>query len=169
MQALYALALDPIAETEADPNSYGFRGERSPADAIEQCFGVLARQTSAQWVLEGDIQACFDALGHEWLLTHIPLPRCLLRGWLKAGYVERGRWHATESGTPQGGIISPILANMALDGLEAELQRRFGQTQRERSRNKVHLVRFADDFIVTGTTAELLEDKIRPVVEGFLA
>ena len=169
MQALYALALDPIAETEADPNSYGFRRERSPADAIEQCFGVLARQTSAQWVLEGDIQACFDALGHEWLLAHIPLPKSLLRGWLKAGYVERGRWHATESGTPQGGIISPILANMALDGLEAELQRRFGQTQRERSRNKVHLVRFADDFIVTGTTAELLEDKIRPVVEGFLA
>jgi RNA-directed DNA polymerase len=68
MQALYALALDPIAETEADPNSYGFRRERSPVDAIEQCFGVLARQTSAQWVLEGDIQACFDALGHEWLL-----------------------------------------------------------------------------------------------------
>jgi RNA-directed DNA polymerase len=60
MQALYALALDPIAETEADPNSYGFRRERSPADAVEQCFGVLARQTSAQWVLEGDIQACFD-------------------------------------------------------------------------------------------------------------
>jgi len=75
MQALYALTLDPIAETETDPNSYGFRRERSPADAIEQCFGGLARQTSALWVLEGDIQACFDALGHEWLLAHIPYPR----------------------------------------------------------------------------------------------
>ncbi|MCP4598422.1 group II intron reverse transcriptase/maturase [Neptuniibacter sp.] len=168
MQALYALALDPIAETGADPNSYGFRRERSPADAIERCFGVLARRTSAQWVLEGDIQACFDELGHEWLLTHIPLPKSLLRGWLRAGYVEQGQWHATKSGTPQGGIISPILANMALDGLETELIQRFGPTQRKRSQNKVHLVRFADDFIVTGTTAELLENEVRPVVETFL-
>jgi RNA-directed DNA polymerase len=168
-QALYALALDPIAETLADSNSYGFRRKRSPADAIEQCFGVLARQTSAQWVLEGDIEACFDALGHEWLLAHIPLPQSLLRGWLKAGYVEQGRWHATESGTPQGGIISPILANMALDGLETELEQQFGQTQRQRSQNKVHLIRFADDFVVTGTTAELLKDEVQPVVEGFLA
>jgi RNA-directed DNA polymerase len=74
MQALYALTLDPIAETRADPNSYGFRRERSPADAIRQCFGVLARKTSAQWVLEGDIQACFDTLSHKWWLEHIPLP-----------------------------------------------------------------------------------------------
>jgi len=168
MQALYALALDPIAETLADPNSYGFRRERSPADAIEQCFGVLAQKTSAQWVFEGDIQACFDSISHDWWLAHIPLPKSILRGWLKAGHVDQGRWYPTDSGAPQGGIISPVLANMALDGLEQELQRRFGRTQGQKSRNKVHLIRFADDFVITGTTRELLENEVQPVVEGFL-
>jgi RNA-directed DNA polymerase len=169
MQALYALALDPIAETRADPNSYGFRRERSPADAIEQCFGVLARKTSAQWVLEGDIQACFDTLSHKWWLKHIPLPKSILRRWLKAGYVDQGRWYPTDQGAPQGGIISPVLANMALDGLERELERHFSKTQRLKCQNKVHLVRFADDFITTGTTEELLEQKVKPVVERFFA
>jgi RNA-directed DNA polymerase len=168
-QAVYALALDPIAETLADPNSYGFRRARAPADAIEQCFGVLARQTSAQWVLEGDIKAYFDTLSHEWLEAHIPLPKGLLRGWLKAGYVKRGNWYPTENGTPQGGVISPILANMALDGLERELARRFGRTAGERSQNKVHLIRFADDFVVSGSTARLLRDEVQPVVEEYLA
>lgn len=168
-QAVYALTLDPIAETLADPNSYGFRRERAPADAIEQCFGVLARRTSAMWVLEGDIQTCFDTLSHEWLEAHIPLPRGILRGWLKAGYMEQGRWYPTDKGTPQGGIISPILANMALDGLERELERRFGRTARERSQNKVHLIRFADDFIITGNSERLLREEVQPVVEEYLA
>lgn len=168
-QAVYALALDPIAETLADPNSYGFRRERAPADAIEQCFGVLARQTSAVWVLEGDIKAYFDTLSHRWLEAHIPLPKGILRGWLKAGYIEQGRRHPTEQGTPQGGIISPILANMALDGLERELGRRFGRTARERSQNKVHLIRFADDFIITGNSERLLRDEVQPVVQEYLA
>jgi RNA-directed DNA polymerase len=131
MQALYALALDPIAETLA-ANSYGFRRERSPADAIERCFIVLARRTSAQWVLEGDIRACFDEIFHDWWMAHIPLPKSILRGWLKAGYMDQGRWYPTNRGAPQGGIISPVLANRALNGLEPELQRRFGQTQRQR-------------------------------------
>jgi RNA-directed DNA polymerase len=168
MQALYALTLDPIAETLADPNSYGFRRERSTADAIEQCFGVLARRTSAQWVLEGDIQACFDNISHDWWLAHIPLPKSILRGWLKAGYMERGRWYPTNSGAPQGGTISPVLANMALDGLEQELERLFGATQRLKSQHKVHLIRYADDFVTTGTTKELLAYRVQPVVERFL-
>jgi RNA-directed DNA polymerase len=169
IQALYALTLDPIAETLADPNSYGFRRERSPADAIEQCFGVLARRTSAQWVLEGDIKACFDHISHEWLLDHIPLPKSTLRKWLKAGYMKQDRWYPTDSGTPQGGTISPVLANMALDGLEQELRRQFGPTHRLRNRHQVNLIRFADDFVTTGRTKELLEDKVQPVVESFLA
>jgi RNA-directed DNA polymerase len=162
--------LDPIAETLADPNSYGFRRERSQADTIERCFGVLARRTSAHWVLEGDIRACFDAICHDWLLAHIPLPKqSILRKWLKAGYVDRGYWYPIDSGTPQGGIISPILANMTLDGLETELQRQFARTQRQKSQNKVHLARFADDFVVTGSRKELLENQVRPVIEDFLA
>lgn len=168
MQALYSLTLDPIAETLADPNSYGFRRERSPADAIEQCYRALAKKVSAQWVLEGDIEACFDAIRHDWLLTYIPLPRGILKKWLKAGYVTRDRWYPTESGTPQGGIISPVLANMALDGLEQELRQQFGPTKALKSYHKVNLIRFADDFVITGRTEELLEDKVKPVVEQFL-
>ena len=110
MQALYLLALDPIAEVISDPNSYGFRQERSPADAIEQCFSVLSRQNCAHWILEGDIKSCFDQISHEWLLANIPMERGILQRWLKAGFIDRYVLHATEEGTPQGGICSPVLA-----------------------------------------------------------
>jgi RNA-directed DNA polymerase len=122
MQALYLLALQPVAEVTGDRNSYGFRPERSTADAREQCFTVLARKVSATWVLEGDIRACFDNLSHDWMLANIPLDKALLRKWLKAGFMEGGRLFPTVAGTPQGGTISPTLANMTLDGLEAELE-----------------------------------------------
>src|SRR6266699_2961121 len=79
MQALYLLALDPVAETTADPNSYGFRPGRSTADAIEQCFIVLGKRSSPQWILEGDIKGCFDAISHPWLLTHIPMEKAMRR------------------------------------------------------------------------------------------
>jgi len=121
MQALYLLALDPIAETQADPNSYGFRKERCQADAIAQCFNILSRKDRASWILEGDIRACFDNISHKWLLENIPIEKSILRRWLKAGYVEQYILHPTEAGTPQGGIISPALMNMALDGLERYL------------------------------------------------
>src|SRR6516225_1171645 len=86
MQALYLLALDPIAETTADPNSYGFRKERSTADAIDQCHTVLSNRGGAQWILEGDIKSCFDRISHDWLLAHIPMPKTILHKWLKAGF-----------------------------------------------------------------------------------
>src|SRR6266566_9652765 len=73
MQALYLLALDPVSETTADPNSYGFRRGRCTADAIEACFIALCRNDRAQWILEGDIRSCFDRISHKWLLTHIPM------------------------------------------------------------------------------------------------
>jgi RNA-directed DNA polymerase len=104
MQALYLLALDPIAECQADRNSYGFRPSRSTADAISQCFGVLSKRASAPWILEGDIKACFDEISHDWLLNHIPLERTLLRKWLKAGVMDHQTFAPTEEGTPQGGI-----------------------------------------------------------------
>jgi RNA-directed DNA polymerase len=166
MQALYLLGLDPVAETKADPNSYGFRGERSCADAIEQCFNALAQPEAAQWVLEGDIKSCFDRISHEWLLKNIPTDAAVLRKWLKAGYVEKGALHPTEEGTPQGGVISPVLANMALDGLEALLLQHFRHSQRRPT--KVHLIRYADDFVITGNSRELLETQVKPLVEQFL-
>jgi len=164
MQALYKLALEPIAETTGDPNSYGFRPGRSPADAIEQCFNILGQKHSAPWILEGDIQSCFDQISHAWLETHIPLEKRLLQQWLKAGYMEQGAWWPTQAGTPQGGIISPLLANMALDGLEALLHQHFPP----RKGQKVHLVRFADDFIITAHDKALLENEVKSLVEDFL-
>lgn len=83
MQALYLLALDPIAETTGDFNSYGFRKGRSAADAIEQCYKALRMKTSAAWVLEGDIKSCFDRISHDWLMTHVPMDKAVLSKWLK--------------------------------------------------------------------------------------
>ena len=107
MQALYKLALEPVAETTADRHSYGFRTERTTADAIEQCFTVLSSGKSAQWVLEADIEGCFDNISHQWLLNNIPMDKTILRKWLKAGYMEAGNIYPSKSGTPQGGIATP--------------------------------------------------------------
>src|SRR5436309_8583375 len=96
MQALYLLALDPVAEVTGDPNSYGFRSQRSTADAIAQCFCALGKKTSAQWILEGDIKACFDRISHDWLVSHIPMEKTMLRKWLKAGYMENKVLFPTE-------------------------------------------------------------------------
>lgn len=168
LQALYLQALDPVAETQADPHSYGFRRGRSCHDALEQCFNVLAGPKAPEWVLEGDIEACFDRLDHAWLLAHVPLRGAPLQAWLKAGYLERHVLHPTEEGCPQGGIISPVLANLALDGLAATLAARFPPACRQPS-PKVHLVRYADDFVITGPSRAVLEHEVRPVVEAFLA
>ena len=169
MQALYLLALDPVAETTADPNSYGFRTARSAADAIEACFIALCQNNRAEWILEGDIRSCFDQISHAWLLAHIPLDKAMLRKWLKAGYLDQQRFHPTEAGTPQGGIISPAVANMTLDGLERLLASRFSKTSRAGKRAKVNLIRYADDFCVTGSSKELLEQQVKPLVERFLS
>lgn len=163
-QAQHQLALDPVAETMADPNSYGFRRERSTADAVEQCNRVLRRKEAAEWILEADIKACFDQINHEWLLKHIPTDKSVLRNWLKAGYMEKGVFQQTEEGTPQGGVISPILANMALDQLEPLLKQHYPR----HSGLSVHLVRYADDFIITCNDRMVLEQQIRPLVEDFL-
>jgi RNA-directed DNA polymerase len=168
-QALHLLGLEPVVETLGDPNSYGFRRNRGTQDAIEQAFIVFARKDSAQWCLEGDITACFDSFGHGWLESHIPVDKKVLRDWLKAGYVESGKLFPTEAGTPQGGIASPTIANCALDGLEAKLTEQFGKTERARSQNKVHFVRYADDFLVSGTSRELLENEVKPLIEAFLS
>ena len=169
MQALYLLALEPVAETTADLNSYGFRPGRSTADAITQSRQCLCRANSAKWVLEGDIRGCFDNISHEWMIDQIPMDKTVLRCWLKAGYLENRTLFPTEAGTPQGGIISPTLANMVLNGLEQRLRQAFPKgASKGRTNPKVNLVRYADDFIVTGVSKEVLEIEVRPVVEQFL-
>ena len=170
MQALHLLALEPVSETLADCNSYGFRLARSTADAIEQCHTILSGHDRAQWILEGDIKGCFDHISHDWLLSHVRMDEEILRKWLKAGYIETGKLFPTEAGTPQGGIISPTLANMTLDGLEAELTAQFGSKGNHKAgRYRVNLVRYADDFVITGSSKELLENEVKPLVERFLS
>jgi RNA-directed DNA polymerase len=145
MQALWKLALEPVAETRADRNSYGFRLARSTADAIACCFNALARKDTAQWILEGDIRGCYDNISHEWLLQNIPMDKTVLRRWLQAGYIEKGTLFATEAGTPQGGVISPVIALMTLDGLEEAVLRSVAPTDHARRRHKVHVIKYADD------------------------
>jgi len=167
MQALYLLALAPVAETGGDPNSYGFREQRCTADAMAQLFVCLSQKVSAGWVLEADIEGCFDHINHQWLMTNIPMDKVILRQWLKAGVIHKGQLRPTEEGTPQGGIISPTLANMALDGLETQLKQHLGVTRAKKL--KVNVVRYADDFVITGASKELLENEIKPWIEQFLA
>jgi RNA-directed DNA polymerase len=168
MQALYLLGLDPVAETTADPNSYGFRSGRCPADAIERVHSLLARKHSAHWVLDADIRSCFDRISHDWLLANIPMERTILRKWLEAGFMDHRTLYPTEEGVPQGGIASPVLTNLTLDGLERLLMKRFPPSQ-WRHRHWVQFVRFADDFLVTGRSPEQLETEVKPVIEEFLA
>jgi RNA-directed DNA polymerase len=167
MQALHLLALEPVAETTADMNSYGFRPERSTADAGAQCFVCLAQKAGAQWVLEADIKACFDQISHEWMLANISMDKVILQKWLKAGYVYQNELFPTNAGTPQGGIISPVAANMTLDGLEAMLAEKFPKAKQRGL--KMNMVRYADDFIITGNSKEWLENEVKPVVVAFLA
>lgn len=176
MQTLYLMALDPIAETTGDQHSYGFRKYRSCQDAIAQCHNVLSGDVAPKWVLEGDIKGCFDHISHEWLLNNIPMDRDILRKWLKSGYVFNGGLFPTEEEAPQGGIISPTLANMTLDGLQSIVRRAvkpywqpvptvYGRKWIE---PKINLVRYADNFIVTAKDKETIENVILPLVRQFM-
>lgn len=170
MQALFLLALQPVAETTADPNSYGFRLNRSTADAICQCHQTWAKRGSAEWVLEVDIKGCFDNISHDWLIENIPMDKTMLRKWLKAGVVDMGQLKETTAGTPQGGIISPTLANMAMDGLENLLAQHYGGKSSKLSRrHKVYMIRYADDMVISGISKELLEDEVKPLIAEFFA
>jgi RNA-directed DNA polymerase len=169
MQALYLLALEPVAETLADRNSYGFRKYRSTHDAIAQLFICLGTKASGQWVLEGDIKGCFDNISHDWLERNVCMDKAILHKWLKAGYAEGKKLFPTEAGTPQGGIISPTLANRTLDRLEEEVQRSCAPKPYHRLKKRLNVIRYADDFVITGVSKEFLENEVKPAVEEFLA
>ena len=174
MQALYALALEPVAETTADTHSFGFRRERSCKDACKYIFARLSRKCSAEWILEGDIKGCFDHISHDWLIENIPMDKSILKQFLKSGFVFKEKLFPTEEGTPQGGIISPILANMALDGIQKMLSEKydFGINGKYsnycHSKSKVNFVRYADDFIVTASTKEIAEE-VKELIRAFLS
>lgn len=173
MQTLYALALEPIAETKGDSISFGFRRGRSAKDACEQIFCVLARQCSPTWILEGDIKGCFDNINHEWLQNNIPMDKRIMKQFLKSGFIYEGKLFPTETGSPQGGAISSIYANMALDGLEKVIQDKFHRNSKGnienhyRSKTKVNLIRYADDFVITANSREVAEE-LKTIVSEFL-
>lgn len=165
-QAIVKNALEPVWEVRFEAHSYGFRPGRSTQDAIAQCHIRLRqgqRCPGDRWVLDADIKGAFDNISHPYILAAIgAIPgRRLIEQWLKAGYVEAEIFHATTSGTPQGGIISPLLANIALDGLQLLLK------QGNRKSTQYGFIRYCDDFIVTARTeAETLA--IQPQIEQWL-
>ena len=176
MQALHLLSLDPVSESLADYNSYGFRPHRSCADAIARYFSILAKKDAPVWILEGDIKGCFDNISHEWMQQNIPMNKVILHKWLKSGYVEKGKLFPSGDGTPQGSVISPTLANMVLDGMEMAVDtacgvKHWGRKVPKRRINPhhIHLIRYADDFVVTASSRDILEQKVKPAIEAFLA
>ncbi len=158
MQALYALALDPIQEATADPNSYGFRIGRSCQDAESRIHLLMSSSRKPEWVLEGDIKGCFDNFSHQWMMENIPMDKHVLKEFIKAGYVFENQLFPTEKGSPQGGVISPILANMVLNGMERLVKSQFP---------KANLTRFADDFVVVVDSPRTAED-VKNILEPFL-
>ena len=175
MQALYKLALEPISEITADKNSYGFRPKRSTQDAMKAIWLRTTKKTSGKWILEADIKGCFDNISHQWLYDNIPLDNRLLKQWLKSGFIKNDTLFPTQAGTPQGGIISPILANMVLDGIEAIVKSHKAKFQKMkdgvilyRYSNHFNFIRYADDWIVIGNSPKHLR-LLQKDIEEFLA
>ncbi len=171
-QALHLMALDPVAETILDDEAFGFRPKRSTADAIEAVYKAMAaNKDCAEWVIEGDIKACFDHISHEWLTRNIPMDKRVLTKWLKAGIIFKDEYSETEAGTPQGGIISPCLANLTLNGLASMLRKKYMNRKvvnRKEINNRVHTIVYADDLIVTGKSEKLLGQEVLPEIREFM-
>lgn len=167
VQTVWALALLPIAECTRERNSYGYRPHRSAKDASQALYLRLGQKYGPLWVLEADIQGFYDNLNHQWMLEHIPIDTYVLHEWLKAGILEKGQFVDSESGVPQGGPISPVIANMCLDGLEQCVLDAVKQTKDKNWAPKVTTVRYADDFVITGATPRLQKYKVKPAVEKF--
>ena len=177
MQMLVKLALEPKWEARFEPHSHGFRPGRRCMDAIWQIWHsirVVGLHRKSEWILDADISGCFDNINHEALLKRVPVFRETVRRWLKSGIIEFGKYFQTKSGTPQGGIISPLLANIALDGMErlfgAENSKgNYSYPSHRRGKNKgLNLVRYADDFVVTAPSKERIVSYVLPKLRAFL-
>ena len=160
LQAIVKNALEPFWESKFEGSSYGFRPGRSPHDAIAKIFLVACPHRRKKWVVDADIKGCFDNIAHEPLLETIGnFPaRKLISLWLKAGYVDKGVFCNTEAGTPQGGVISPLLANIALHGMEEALGVKYDN--RNQLISKRAIVRYADDFVLFCETKEDADNSV---------
>ena len=158
LQAIVKNALEPYWEAKFEGCSYGFRPGRSVHDAIGKIYLSTRPHKTKKWVVDADIAGCFDNINHEELMKivgNFPARR-LIKLWLKAGYVDKETFHRTETGTPQGGIVSPLLANITLHGLESYLGVKFDN--RGQTIGKRILVRYADDFVIL---CESQEDAVK--------
>jgi RNA-directed DNA polymerase len=161
-QALVKLALEPEWEAKLEPNSYGFRPGRSAHDAIQAIFTATCLRD--KYVLDADIQGCFDNIAHRPLLDKLntyPAMRRTIKGWLRAGVLNQGTWEPTERGSPQGGVVSPLLALIALHGLETAITSAFSQ------RDLPQVIVYADDFVVLHPTRAGVE-KAQQIAEEWL-
>ena len=127
-------------------------------------FYLPCKENTSAMGLEANIKGCFDNISHDWMIANVPTDKAVLKKWLKAGFVYQNELFPTEAGTPQGGIISPVLANMTLDGLAARLVEKLPQATQAGLR--MHMVRYADDFIITGNSKEWLELEVKPVKQA---
>lgn len=154
IQAIYHFCVDPVVETQSDPNSYGFRKGRSTQDAITAVRSLLDKKTHPRWILEADIAKCFDKIDHEFLMKNTPIVhKHVLKEWLNSGIMDDMKYIDTNEGTPQGGIFSPVLCNIALNGIEEKIKK--ANPKRKGISTGVHIIRYADDMIITGRTQEI--------------
>jgi RNA-directed DNA polymerase len=163
-QAVDLQALQPIAET-GDHHSYGVRPKRRCAEAIDPCLKVLRQHTSATWIWEGDSQGCFDNMRLPWLEAHIPMHKRVWSRWLHSGFLDRGTRLPTTAGVPHGGMIAPVRSHLGLAGLETVVH---GGSWHRRVHH-INYVRWADDFIVTAPSRQVLEDSVLPGLHAVLA
>ncbi|MFP7177085.1 group II intron reverse transcriptase/maturase [Priestia filamentosa] len=169
-------ALEPQWEVRFEASSYGFRPKRSTHDAISNLFNKLNTNSKKQWVFEGDFQGCFDHLNHNWISKQTSMfpGNRLIGRWLKMGYMERGMFHNTMEGSPQGSVASPLLANIALDGMEKEIGIVYRKTYKSGTGYKIDpkckmgRVAYADDFVIvteTNEQAQLMYQKLTPYLK----
>lgn len=168
-QAMVKNSLEPEWEALFEPNSYGFRPGRSCQDAIEQCFLIL-KQGRHTWVLDADIKGFFDKVSHESVLVDLigsHPSRTKMEEWLTSGYIDKGKYYHTKRGTPQGGVISPLLANIGLHGLEELIKTVKLPKDKWGNKPKLGFVRYGDDFIVTANSKETLE-QVQELIKNWL-
>ncbi|WP_332974603.1 MULTISPECIES: group II intron reverse transcriptase/maturase [unclassified Microcoleus] len=171
LQSLVKLALEPEWEAKFEPNSYGFRPGRSCHDAIEAIFNSISKK--AKYVLDADIAKCFDRIDHKALISKIstyPTLNRQIKAWLKAGYCDQGELFPTNDGTPQGGVISPLLANIALHGMEKRIKQ-YAETLKggkAMSRQSLNLIRYADDFVIIYKDVNVVK-KCQEIIANWLS
>lgn len=152
VQALAYIALIPIAETRVDKRSFGFRPYRSTKDAIQYLFLLLAAHKKKCWVFEADIEKCFDSISHDWIIQNVPLPKHILKQFLKSGVLDKDMFVESKISTPQGGIISPTLSNYCFGGIETLIP------------DNCKMARYADDFVVVSNCKDTLQNEVIPLI-----